>query len=394
MSRRIFSPFSLPFVLALAACGGGATPMPTPQTPTGPPPTVTASNAIITPNGTATEPELARVGSEALLRQQWKEAADAYALLVKAITDGPNAPTYLFNLALAYEGLEERDKARDTYRDLARRFPASANARTALVRAATLNAYLEDWKALGEVADAMLARSDIDDVDRMMAFGARGLSKVEQGDARGARKDILDGLDIADRTHYASPDVLPIAVAQLRFAFGEVKRMASEQIKFEGVAVSDFLAAIEARCAGLLEAQDEYAEAVHASDPHWAAMAGYRVGEMYRNLHADLTAIKPPPEVKTERLRQVFYAFMHIRYRVLLEKGMKQLDDTIKLGKRINDTSSWIKRAEAAKKEMELAIQEEKAQIAQFPFTEDEVRKSLKDLADKVAKQQAKPPKK
>lgn len=376
---------AVPLLLVLAACGGAAPP------PTSPPvaaaaPAITASNAIITPNGTTTEQDLARTGGEALLKQQWKEAADAYALLVKAITDGPNAPTYLFNLALAYEGLEQRDKARDAYRDLAKRFPASANARTALVRAATLSAYVEDWKSLGDVADAILARGDIDDVDRMMALGARGLSKVELGDSRGARKDVLDGLDIADRTHYTSPDVLPVAVAQLRFAFGEVKRMASEQIKFDPLP-TDFLAAIEARCAGLLEAQDEYAEAVHASDPHWAAMAGYRVGEMYRTLHADLMKIQPPPEVKTEKLRQVFYAFMHIRYRVLLEKGMRQLEATIKLGQRVNDTSTWIKRAEAAKKEMDTAIAEEKAVIAKFPFTEDEVRSSLKTLAEKVAKQ-------
>jgi hypothetical protein len=376
-------------VLALAASGCAGEPLPAPKAPTPPPTTVTASNSIITPTGTSTEPELARAGSEALLKQQWKEAADAYGLLVKAITDGPNVPTYVFNLALAYEGLEERDHARDTYRDLARRFPASSNARSALVRAATLSAYLEDWKALGEVADAMLARADIDDADRMMALGARGLSKVELGDARGARKDILDGLDIADRTHYTSPDVLPVAAAQLRFAFGEVKRLASEQIKFDPLP-TDFLAAIEARCAGLLEAQYEYAEAVHASDPHWAAMAGYRVGEMYRTLHADLMTIKPPPEVKTERMRQVFYAFMHIRYRVLLEKGMKQLDETIKLGKRVNDNSSWIKRAESAKHEMETALAEEKAVIAKFPFTEDEVKQSLKELADKVAREQAK----
>jgi hypothetical protein len=108
---------------------------------------------------------------------------------------------------------------------------------------------------------------------------------------------------------------------------------------------------------------------------------------MYRTLHADLMKIQPPPEVKTEKLRQVFYAFMHIRYRVLLEKGMRQLEATIKLGQRVNDTSTWIKRAEAAKKEMDTAIAEEKAVIAKFPFTEDEVRSSLKTLAEKVAKQ-------
>jgi hypothetical protein len=373
--------------VAVSACGGAATTVPS-TTPAPPPQKITASNAIITPTEAATENELARRGEKALLEQRWQDAIDAYALLVKAVPDGPNAPSYALDLAMGYDGLEQRDKARDTYFDLARRFPASPMARTALVRVATLDAFLEQWPALGEVADAILARTDIDDVDRMMALGARGLSKAETGKTAAARTDILDGLELAEKTHYLARDILPVAIAQLRFANGEVKRIDSEQIKFDPLP-ADFPTAIEQRCTGLLLAQWEYAEAVHASDPHWATMAGYRVGEMYRTLHADLAAIQPPKTANTEHLRQEFYAFMHIRYRVLLDKGMKQLDETLKFAERNNDTSVWVKRAQEARHEMQVALDDEKATIATFPFTEAEVEASLKQLTAQVEKEKA-----
>jgi hypothetical protein len=175
--------------------------------------------------------------------------------------------------------------------------------------------------------------------------------------------------------------VLPVAVAQLRFALGELRRTRSERISFEPLP-PDFVEKLEDRCVGLLEAQAAYAMAVRSIDPHWAAMSGYRVGEMYRKLHRDLMQIPPPATSRTEKQKQMFFAFMHVRYRVLLEKGLKELDQTIALGERTSDSSAWIQRAREAKAEMDVALADEKAQIAKMPFTEAEVNAAL-DLLQK-----------
>ena len=106
-------------------------------------------------------------------------------------------------------------------------------------------------------------------------------------------------------------------------------------------------------------------------------MAGYRVGEMYRNLHRDLMQIPPPATSKTERQKQIFFAFMHVRYRVLLEKGLRELDQTVALGERTADSSSWIARAREAQADMQTALADEKAQIAKMPFTEAEIQTAL-----------------
>ena len=363
----------------LAACGTGVRPA-----PVGPPVLIAAQPRIVTADDVVTEAELVKRAERALLEQRWQEAADAYGTLYKADPGGPHASEYLFDRGLALEGLDQRAEARDAFLELVHRFPDGSKARSALVRAATLDAYLEDWTALAAIADTMLGRNDLDGLDRLVALGARGLSRIELGDDKDASVDIHDGLDLADQLHYGERDVLPVAVAQLRFALGELRRVRSERITLDPLP-ADFLAKLDERCAGLLDAQAAYAMAVRSIDSHWAAMAGYRVGEMYRSLHHDLMAIPPPSTSKTQRQKQIFYAFMHVRYRVLLEKGLRELEQTIALGERISDSSSWIQRAKAARDEMQTALSDEKAQIDKMPFSEAEVKEALDQLKKRVA---------
>lgn len=366
--------------LALAGCAAAPVPPAAPVAPTH----VEVRPFIITPDGGGTEAELAARGERALMEQRWGDAADAYRTLVAANPTPEHLPEYLFDLGLAYEGMQDREHARDTFLGLAQRFPDGPKARSALVRAASLDAYVEDWNALAAIGDMLLARSDLEPIDRIVALGSRGLARVELGDDAGASKDIFDGLEIADQLHYGARDVLPVAVAQLRFALGELRRIRSERIRFDPLP-PDFLDKMEERCGGLLEAQAAYAMAVRSIDPHWAAMSGYRVGEMYRALHRDLVAIPPPATSKTEKQKQMFYAFMHVRYRILLEKGLREMEQTVALGERTADSSAWIERAREARQEMQTALDDEKAQIARMPFTETDVNAALDILEKRTA---------
>jgi hypothetical protein len=370
-------------LLGLLACRPPVVPAPAPPAPT----SIAVHSVIVTPEEVATEAELAARAEKALVEQRWADAASAYGTLVAADPAGPRAPEYMFNLGLALEGAQDRARARDTFLDLSRRFPEGPKARAALVRAATLDAYLEDWDALAAIGDALLARNDLDDVDRIVALGARGLSRVEVGDQANdakASRDILDGLELADQLHYGARDVLPVAVAQLRFALGELRRVRSERIRFDPMP-ADFLGDLDARCSGLLQAQEAYALAVRSVDPHWAAMAGYRVGTMYQALHADLMRIPPPDRSKTDRQKAIFYAFMHVRYRVLLEKGLREIEQTIALGDRTADSSAWIARAKDARERMRAALADEKAALDAMPFTQAEIQQALDLLQKKAA---------
>ncbi len=365
----------------LGACA--ATP-PAPRPPDSRPTHATTQHHIVTPIVDGTPAELLARAERALLAQRWQQAVDALLALLLAEPDGPHVEQALLDLGIALEGLGDREKARVRYRELVKRFPDGPSAKQALVREATVNAYLEDWPALGETGAALLARKDLDDVDRMLALGARGLSKIEAGEDVAASKDVHDGLDLVDQLHYGAENRLPVAAAQLRFAQGEIRRVRSERIGFVPV-TPDFLVKIELRCQMLLEAQGSFADAIRSVDPVWAKMSGYRVGEMYRVLHKDLMAIPPTEQAKTEHDRQLFYAIMHVRYRALLDKGVEMMRRTLALAEKTDD-KAWVRRAEAAKKEMEDALVEERAQLARFPFTEAEVERALAIMKEGIDK--------
>jgi hypothetical protein len=106
---------------------------------------------------------------------------------------------------------------------------------------------------------------------------------------------------------------------------------------------------------------------------------------MYRVLHHELMTIPPVANAKTDRQKQLHYGMMHVRYRVLLEKGLEMMRRTLDLGEKTADASVWMKRAEAAKKEMELALADEKDQIAKLPFSEEELQRAL-DVLERKSK--------
>ncbi len=368
-------------ITSLLAVACGAAPTPSPSTPAVVP-KIDVPTQIVGPSADGSARELMEKGERAILAQKWREAADAFETLLAAEPNGAHTEDALYGLATAYEGLEQREKAKATYDDLIKRFPAGARARAALVREVQIAAYLEDWTALGQIGEALLARKDADDVDRMTGLGARGLSKIEAGDDVGASRDVQNGLDLVDALKYGMTGRLPAPAAQLRFALGEIRRVRSERVSFLPV-TDDFLSKINTRASGLMAAQSAYADAIRSVDMHWAAMSGYRIGEMYRSLHADLMAI-PPQNAKADKDKQLFFGMMHLRYRVLLEKGIEMLRRTLTIREAGQDDSSWTKRAEKAKAEMELALAEEKTQMNKLPFTEEELQKAL-DLLEKKA---------
>lgn len=380
--------------IALGGCGGASSTTPAPRH-------VDVQNQIIGTKSEGTAKELRERGERALLAQKWQDAVDAFEALLAGDPGAKDDPQVLYDLALAYEGIGERQKARALYRDVSKRFSSHALARSALVREVSLDAYLEDWAALGQVGEIILARADIDPADKMLGLGARALAKLEAKDEAGASRDINQGLDLVDEYRYGATGQLPVAAAMLKYALGELRRIRSEKISLDPPG-PDFVQKLELRCAGLLDAQAAYADAIRSVDLHWAAMSGFRVGEMYRTLHKHLMMIPPTERAKTESDKQLFYGIMHVRYRALLEKGIEMMKRTLGLGERVATethgetkvASAWMTRAEAAKDEMEKALEEEKAMIKKMPFTEEELEKALAIMKKKAIEDQEKAQKK
>lgn len=372
---------------ASTACGGENASGEPVKSPTGGPlKTETASTQIITNKTAGTAAELHVRAERALLKQDYPAAIEALeALRVGA----PNAQV-LYDLSAAYEGARQIEKSREAVRELTRVYPADTLVIDALVRQAHLSAYLEDWKEVGVIGERIMALPNASSVTKMNGLGARGLSKIEAGDDTAAMRDIQNGLDLVDEEHYGAAGRLPVAAAQLRFGLAEVRRARSEKISLANRTLEDFLPQFEARCAGLLDAQGAYADAIRSVNQEWAIMSGLRIGQMYQTLHTELMKVPPTKAANDDKKRDLFYAMMHVRYRVLLEKGLDMMDRTIALGDKLQDASNWVTRAKATKTDIEKAIEEEKAALKKLPYTEEEVQKALDILKKKVIADQEK----
>lgn len=317
-----------------------------------------------------------------LLEGKYKEAAPELDALVRLAPNGEVAAPSLYNGALAREGMGERDAAIERYTQLLQRFPGHATARGALFRLARLDAFVERWGDLVTVADKILALPDLTVIEAIEAHGQKGLGLIEQDKLDEAAREIGVARDTIEAHRIGDAGAPPVELATVSFALGEVRRKKSEKVSLVPV-TPNFAEVLEQRCQGLLDAQNAYTDAMRSFDAHWSAMAGYRVGQLYQTLHRDVMAIPPPAQAATLKQKQLFEGAMRLRYRVLLEKGLKMMEGTVRIGQRTGEDSAWIHRADEAKRDIERALEDEKTALAKLPFTEAELTEALDKLKKK-----------
>lgn len=311
------------------------------------------------------------------------EAAILFDAVVAADTSGRYSPTAAFNAGLAWQRAGDVGAASIRFEDAIGRSPQDEVGKQAAIQLTRLCARAEDWPRLSRAADFLLARPDLTELERVEALGAKALALVASGDIALAEGRVSEALSLIEVLRLGEGGRLPTSVAQVRFAQGEVRRLKSEQSVFVPLP-PNFADVLELRCQGLLDAQSAYTEAMRSFDPHWAAMSGYRVGQLYQRLYADVLAIAPPPQADTPEKRALFEGAMRLRFRVLLEKGLKMMDHTIRLGERTGQAATWIERARTARDELVSALAQQKDALGRLPYSEADLQRAL-DALDRKA---------
>ena len=347
-------------------------------------PVIQATPIVITPREREEEaPEaMFRRAELLLLEGKGAEAAPLFDRLARLDPSLPVAPMAHYKSGVAWDVAGDYPGALERFRAVSTRYKDRDIGRLATLGVSRLEAYLEQWSQLSATADVLLARSDLSDVDRIEGYGAKALAIVEAGDPDGAERFIARGRDLIEALRLGEGGKVPVQVAQIFFALGEVRRVRSESIVFVPLP-PNFGEALEQRCQGLLDAQSAYSDAMRSYDTHWPAMSGYRVGELYQKLHRDVLAIPPPKTATTTEKKRLFEGAMALRYRILLEKGLKMMDHTVMFATRTGEASVWVDRARAAKRELEHALEQQKETLAKLPYSEKDLQKALDDLAAK-----------
>lgn len=374
---RTFGGVGLLFAMAgLLGCSGG---LPSVEAPQPLEQVVEATPVVVTPSDAANVGELFERALALLSSGNATEAANLFDTIGLADTSGTYAPTALFNAGLAWELAGDPTLALARFEEARRRAPGEKVAKLSTIRALRLLGRQESWLNLSELSDALLARGDLTDLELLEGVGSKALALVELGELDAAERHIATGRSLIEALRLGEGGKPPTSAARVQFALGELRRLRSEKIVFVPLP-GNFPDVLERRCQGLLDAQEAYTEAMRSMDPHWAAMSGYRVGQLYQRLHADVLAMNPPAQADTAEKRALFEGAIRLRFRVLLEKGLRMMDHTVGLGERTGEAPAWISRAREARDELLRSLANEKAALARLPYSEAELQRALDDL--------------
>lgn len=321
------------------------------------------------------------------------ESLDLYARVAELGGESEDTLRALLESATLLDEAAHHDDAAARYLELARRFPGREPARTALVRAVRLLAFRERYAEAGAAADLVLpSLGELSPAEQVVVLSGKALALVTAEDPEPAAYFVGRGRDVAASAGLDREGRIPRDLAQLYFALGELRRRRGEAIDLH-VPPSRFTDALERRCQALLDAQSAYADAMRAEDAHWSAMSGYRVGELYQRLHAELVRLAPPPGPDlTAGRRELFEGALRLRYSVLLRKGRAMMEHTVALGRRTGQPSTWVDRAAAALADLTRAAEEEDAAVARLGVRREDLESVLRDLGTRAGARSASTP--
>lgn len=329
--------------------------------------------------------ELLVRGKRRLSEQVYAEAAEDLDLVVAQDPTGPWLAEALFYSAHAHEGQNDHAGAASRFARLGQEFPRSTFAREARLRALRLYVYLEQWTRAGILANEFMAAYPTRvPREELVVHGAQALALIEGAAVtHEAQQRAAAHVAVARRViaqyQLDGAGHIPRDLAQVYFAWGELKRLEGEDVTFDPLP-PDFPAHLERRAQLLLDAQRAYSDVMRAYDAHWSAMAGYRVAELYQRLHRDIVQAPRPSGVGTERQKFLFEAAVRLRYTILLKKGLGMIDHTLAMATRTNEHSAWVNKARAARQQLFEAYAQEQAAVDASPYTREDLERALVEL--------------
>jgi len=281
----------------------------------------------------------------ALMREQ--RCADALTELDRLLREFPMAsvaPLAQYNRGLCLQRAQR-------WTDAATAMTAAAASRDAtlahdaLFRLAAVGASGQNPTWVLEATDALQARAlPLTITERVELFARRASARLAEGNLDEAEREAQRAVAIAptdDAVHALDDDT---HAAEARVVQGEVTRRRSLAVAYQ-VEAPDAEAAITRRVQLVTRAHLQFNDAIRAGNPDWAAAAGFRIGEMYRDLY-DTIVDAPTPTTWDDAQRRVYRARTAERLRPLLQGALRSWELTLSMARRTGITSNeWVRRA-------------------------------------------------
>ncbi len=336
-----------PALLLLAACATARRPASPPEEIRFAEPAVVEATPLDLELAGKNDEELFAVGAAAAAAGDQARAAAAFDRLVDLFPGSGHRAAALSQAGLAHEHLAQWRPALERFRAL-EGLAAGPEAVEASFRVAECLWHLEELPEARAVLERLAARPDLGELDRVRALTWRGVVELDQGDADAAERSFRLALQAwgerGDRERLDDS-----YAAQAQYYLGEVYRR-----HFQAVALDpsrdgpDRLEqALELKAELLLSAQGHYLRTIRMGNPDWAVAAGYRIGELYDELHAQLTAAASPPGLDVQA-EAAYRAELARKVRVLLTKAIAVYERTLDAAQRARVDNAFVERTQAS----------------------------------------------
>jgi hypothetical protein len=302
--------------------------------------------------------ELLAIGTAAHGAGDHARAAAAFAKLADLFPRSRHEPAALLAAGLAYERIDEWRLALERFRTLERR--GGPDALEATFRIAECQYHLGELGDARETLDGIVRRDPLAPADRVRALAQRGIVELElgrPGDAEGSLRLALTTFQAASEAERLDDQF----AAQAQYYLGEVYREWFRALPLDPSRGDDAALEreLEHKAELLLSAQGHYLRAIRMGNDRWAVASGFRVGELYEELRAQLLDAPLPPGLEGEHAA-AYRAELRARIRVLATKAIAAYEQTLARAARSGvEDLRFLSDAQASLERLRAALDEE-----------------------------------
>ncbi|MBI2897985.1 MAG: tetratricopeptide repeat protein [Deltaproteobacteria bacterium] len=272
-----------------------------------------------------------------------RRAVELYDRIAEQFPESRFVSASLYNAGLCLEDLHRDPQAVQRYTSLQSRLPDSPDIKDSLYRMGGCLERLGRWREAIATFDRALAREDLTGDERLEAMARRGAATFELGELVAAEQQMRDALLYYRHGSGAEPIQTDFFAAEAQYYLGEVLRIRFEAVRFTPME-AEMRRELEEKCQLLLDAQAAYILAIRVTNPHWAAAAGYRIGNLFSTLYDHIVAAPVPPELDAEQ-REIYFDELRRQVRPLVDKAVRVWERTMAMGARTGlGDNEWVER--------------------------------------------------
>ena len=266
---------------------------------------------------------LFREGNRRLESGRCDEAVPLYDRVADEFPSSRYVSPSLYNAGLCLMEGDELTGAAARFERLLREVPGSPDEQHTRFQLAGVYLGLERFDDALAQAEELLRQDDLDPDERVEAMARAAQAHLGAGRNPEAAERARSALAYA-RTRTEDDRVRQVYhLAAANYVYAETIRLQAEAITLPEGGVAVQRPVLERRAQLILAAQRAYFDTMRHTHPHWAAAAGYRIGEMYDHFWETITTapVPDPTRPMTEEEKAIFDE----EYRTYLARLVKPL---------------------------------------------------------------------